>query len=325
MSSTYLLHFDLSQGCTASALCASLLDLGASFKDKKLGPVSIALLQRTKNSLTEVGYAPTELDLDELVKFCLLLTDLDPKAISATKIPLSFAPDYTKRTVLFKLSDSVPVYEQEWPAPSCDMIGLALLKTCVAHFGARGESRLIKMGLGVNPEVRALLCEPAPLATRQTVGVSAEPRISSLVEVSALITNPNLISELTHRLNQIGCKKVWATQVLEQGTQPKSLLTVIASEADQHQVVEVLLILGGACEVFLHLTEQHSLQKRTVSVTLGTVQKQRTCRVVESLWGDRVLRADPLSEDLISLSKATGNPQEIVRADVLSAWKKRVS
>ena len=181
------------------------------------------------------------------------------------------------------------------------------------------------MGLSSQPEIRALWCEPAPLATRSILGPSAEPRVASLLEISALITNPNLIPEITHRLNQIGAKKTWTTQILEQGTQPKTLFTLIISEADQHQAIEVLLILGQASEVYLNFTDQHSLQKKIISVTLGLGQKQQVCRVTEYFWGDRVLRVDPLPEDLINLSKSTGNPQEIIRADVLSAWKKRSS
>ena len=327
MSSANILHFDLSSGCTVQALIASLTDLGAAISPKKVkpDPISLALVQKTEACLLEAGFKASTSETNLITQFCLLLTDLDPKAISATRIPLSFDPQHPGRTVLLKLSEFVPIYETEWPGSSFDILSLALLKICVSHFGVRGESRLIKMGLSSQPEIRALWCEPAPLATRSILGPSAEPRVASLLEISALITNPNLIPEITHRLNQIGAKKTWTTQILEQGTQPKTLFTLIISEADQHQAIEVLLILGQASEVYLNFTDQHSLQKKIISVTLGLGQKQQVCRVTEYFWGDRVLRVDPLPEDLINLSKSTGNPQEIIRADVLSAWKKRSS
>lgn len=290
-----------------------------------LDPIPAALFHKSQRLLMEAGYTLTQRDTYELTAFCVLLTNLDPKGLSATRVPLSFDPRDSNRDVLLKLSEFIPVYEQEWPGPTCDPAGLALIKACVSHFGARGESRLLKIGLGFSPEVRALWCEPAPIATRATPDSSAKPRVSNLVQISAYIPDANLLSELTHRLNQIGAKKLWTAQVQDQGTQPKTLITIIASETDQNKIVEALLILGQAPDIQLHIIEQHILQKRTVSVTLGRAQKLQVCRVIESLWGDRVLRADPLPEDLVSLSKASGNPQEIVRADVLSAWKNRIS
>jgi uncharacterized protein (DUF111 family) len=380
-----VLHFDLSQGCTARALCAALIDLGASLKavetalagvqfryaDKSLdfldasgrslqsvipitaplkpqrfkakirwhkasanaivdtlptksvtdipeftlSPIPSALFQKCRRLLLEAGHTPTQQELHEITAFCVLLSDLDPKALSATRIPLSFSPENPHTQVLLKLSESIPVYERQWPAPSCDPAGLALMKACVSHFGARGDSRLIKLGLGFDPEVRALLCD--------TGAMTSEARLSRLIQITAYITDTNSISELTHRLNQIGAKKLWTSQVLDQSTQPRTLITVIASETDQNKIIETLLILGQATDVNSHIIEQHALQKRTVSVTLGRGQKLQVCRVVEYLWGDRILRADPLSEDLNALAKANNQFQETVRADVLSAWKNR--
>lgn len=377
-----MLHFDLSQGCTARALCAALLDLGASLKavetalpgvqvsyaDKSLdfldasgrslqrgtqltilkrpttkakprwhhrehgavpvgalakqeepilAPIPAALLEKSKRLLADAGYTPTPQDMCELTAFCVLLADLDPKAVSATRIPLSISPENPARAVLLKLSESVPVYEKEWPAPSCDPASLAILKACVSHFGARGDSRLIKLGMGFDPEVRALLCD--------TGAATSEPRIAKLVEVSAYLTDTNLISELVHRLNQVGAKKIWSSQVMDQGIHPKTLLNIIASESDYNKIIEAFLILGQPAEIQSHIIEQHALQKRTVSVTLGQRQKLQVCRVVEYLWGDRILRADPLPEDLNSLANANNQLQEIVRADVLNAWKNRSS
>lgn len=376
-----MLHFDLSQGCTARALCGSLLDLGASLKaveeilpeiqiqylDKsldfldssgrsldsstqrisilkrprfkaklrwhhssppsptglaksgenleRLSPIPAALFYKSQRLLTEAGHVLTPKDTYELITFCVLLTNLDPKALSATRVPLSFDPENPNRDVLLKLSESVPVYEKEWPGPTSDPTGLALIKTCVSNFGARGESRLIKMGLGFSPEVRALLCEAAFTSTK--------PRVSNLLQITATLPDTNLLTELTHRLTQIGVRKLWTSQIQDQGTHPKTLISLIASEADQNKIIEALLVLGQAPDVQLQVIEQHALQKRIVSVALGRSQKLQVCRVIESLWGDKILRADPMAEDLASISKASGNPQEIVRADVLSAWKNR--
>src|SRR3989338_1987575 len=116
MSSANILHFDLSSGCTVQALIASLKDLGAAISPKKVkpDPISLALVQKTEACLLEAGFKASTSETNLITQFCILLTDLDPKAISATRIPLSFDPQHPGRTVLLKLSEFVPIYETEW-------------------------------------------------------------------------------------------------------------------------------------------------------------------------------------------------------------------
>jgi uncharacterized protein (DUF111 family) len=210
----------------------------------------------------------------------------------------------------------LPIYEANYPAPSCDAAGLALLKTCVSSFGPRSESVLLKLGTAHKPPLRALWCQRE---------LSANTKNSRLVELSAIISNHHLISELMHRLHQLGAKKTWTTAISEQGTEARTLVTTITTEHDQPRATEMLMIMGEASEVFARIIEQERLSKRMISVVLGKSQKQQVCRVTEYLWGEKILRADPLLEDLQALSKTTGHPQDVMRADVLSAWKKRDS
>src|SRR3990167_5998315 len=109
MSSANLLHFDLSSGCTVQALNAALMDLGAALpkKKEKRDPVSDALLQKTEVLLHESGFKPNQQERDLLAQFCLLLTDLDPRAMSSTRVPLSFEPQSPHRTTFLKLSEFV--------------------------------------------------------------------------------------------------------------------------------------------------------------------------------------------------------------------------
>ncbi|MES2503686.1 MAG: nickel insertion protein [Myxococcota bacterium] len=389
MSSSRLLHFDLSNGCTGRSLCAALIDLGVSanilkqafsainlnaiqpvysnhnleFLDetgrsidspaiaqsnisdkntafkakpkwhlslshqdapkmalpdvgdlaKNLDPIPAALFQKAKRFLEDAGHRPSLADYCDMVSFCVLLAELDPSSISASRVPLAFSHDNPNRSVILALSESIPVFEKEWPAPTCDVTGLALLKASASHFGARGESQLLKMGIAKMPEIRALLCQK---------NVTTGPKLDAVVEISAQITNTQILSEIIHRLNQIGTKKVWTTQVMDQGFGSKTLIKAIALESDKTKVIEALLILAEASDVQVQTIEQFSLLKRVTAVTLGRSQKLQVCRVNECLWGERILRVDPLLEDLQALAKESNSAQEIIRADVLSAWKK---
>ncbi len=320
MASQHLLHFDLSAGCTSHALCSALQSLGATAKApqslKTLGPIESSLFQKATGFLESAGYTIQPHDLSAIAHFCVLLRELDPGAVSASRIPIAIAPSDPAAGVLLNLSQGLPVYEASYPAPTCDAPALALLKTCVSYFGPRGESVLLKLGVGHKPAVRALWCQ------RELV---SNTKSSRLVQLSAVIANHHLLPELTHRLSQLGAKRIWTTAVMESGTAAKSLVTAITSEADQPRAVEMFMIMGEASEVNTHVVEQERLSKRVISVVLGKSQKQQVCRVTEYLLGEKILRADPVQEDLETLAKASSQPQDVIRADILSAWKKRSS
>ncbi|MBL4818235.1 MAG: hypothetical protein JKY15_03245 [Deltaproteobacteria bacterium] len=319
MSSSYLLHFDLSQGCLSHALCEALLNLGANLSSKapqqdQLEPIPLELFKKASSLLNEAGYQTAETDLDLLRNFCQLLTTLNPSAISASRIPLAFHPDDSNRAVILKLSHSLPVYEREWPAPHADAPGIALIKTCASHIGSRGDSVLLNMGSSKDQTVRVLWCQKSSAQTTSK---------QELLELSAFLPNPFIIGELSHRLTQLGAQQVSNTAVTDQHNHGKTLFTVIAPESAQYQIIEAMLIIGQSPDVMIKHIERQSLHKRVISVVLGKSQKQQVCRVTEYLWGDKILRADPLQEDLEALSRASGHPQDIIRADVLAAWKRR--
>lgn len=297
-------------------------NLGISLASvNSLGPIPNALIEKSKKILLEAGYEPSADEQSDMETFCLLISQLDPKAVTATRIPIAYHPQVPRTVSYIKLTQDLPIFECEYPGANTDIASLALLKVCVSRFGPRGESTLRKIGLATNPEVRALWCENLNISSRASE--SETPHAYPLIELQCQLGDSGTLEELVHRLNQIGAKRIWTYPVQDRAKNPKTSLTLICSETDKPDLIETLLILGQAEQVQTRQIEQHALQKKTVSVTLGKQQKLKVCRVVEFLWGDKILRAEPLLEDLTSISQSTGQLQEIVRADVLAAWKKK--
>lgn len=208
----------------------------------------------------------------------------------------------------------MPVREYEWPGPTCDPLSIAVLKTCVTSFSARGESILREFISYGNPPVRALWC--------QKISNKYQVAMDLTLEISSWIKNSDTIPELIFDLNKIGAKKIWTTQIMNHANSWQSCLHVIVRESEKNSIIEYIFRTGLASEIEIKNIEQISLQKRIVAVTLNKQQKQQTCRLTEYLLAEKILWADPLREDLEIISKSTSYSQEIIREDVLSIWKK---
>lgn len=360
-----MLHFDVTQGCTAQILIAALLDLGvphdtADSSLQTFGELEAATFEELRERAHRAGLAPIVRALvdkvfglladasarrlnnvqatrvmREVVGFAELLAKLNPLELSATRVPLSWSPANLNEEglggldLVLTLSENVPTYEQEWPAPYADAVGLALLKCAASRFGPRGESRLLRSGLGAQETqsglrlvARALWCEPAMIATRAVEAESSTPTVIPLVQISGVLGVGVDGQELIRRLSTLGSRSVLTTQVFELGLYPRTHIRLIAPFFDVEKIVEALLVTGECAELVTSFVEQHALVRRTVAVPFGRGQKQEQCRVIEWLWGDRVLRAEPLGADLGALVQITGYAQEVVRGDVLMAWKK---
>jgi hypothetical protein len=327
----------------------SFEDMLSQVKMAELAPIPSALAQKTlgflANTLQQAHgseAAPVLLEgqravriLCDVVTFATLLTQLDPLEVTSTRVPLSW-PLHTheddpidERGWVLALSEDLPVYEQEWPAPYSDVVGLALLKCAVSHFGVRGESRLLQTGVGVSKSfgepkllARALWCEPTQIATRTVEGQAANPKVAPLVQIKGIIGHGVDAQELIRRVSSLGGRSIVTEQKLELGVYPKTCLSIVSPYFDVEKIIEALLVTGECTEISTSFIEQHALAKRTVAVPFGRGQKQQQCRVIEWLWGERVLRAEPLAADLSALVAATGYAQEVLRGDVLMSWKK---
>lgn len=320
-------------------------------QQSKLSPIPSALVQKTLGLLAfslkrAHGNQNGIINLDgnqlirilcQVVAFCVLLNDLDPFEVSATRIPLAWPPnniisgfgDLDEKGWTLALVELIPTYEKEWPAPFAEPVGAALLKTIVRNFGARGESHLLQSGVGVqrnfkecNLLTRALWCEPVVIATRSVEGPSSSPKVSPLLYVKCLLGGRVDVQDLSRRMQILGAENIITAQVMEQGVRPKTSLSLISSHREIERIIEALLITGEAVEVTTGLVERYELLSRKVSIPFGRKQKTMECGVTEWLMGNKILRAEPVHADLMSIVSATGFSPESVRSDVLAAWKK---
>jgi Protein of unknown function DUF111 len=329
----------------------TLNDLVAHVRRAELHPISSALIQKTVELLGEslkksCGKDGMAVALNgellvyifcHVVTFCVLIHEANPLEVSCTRLPLSWPPfwlpygcsDVDVRGWTLALVEGLPSYEQEWPAPFADPVSLALLKTVASRFGPRGESLLLQSGTGVaqvHPEfpmlARALWCEPAVIATRAILGPSSEARVLPLIQIRCLLGQRIDILDLIRRVTNMGARMILTGQVMDQAAYPQTHLCLVASHADAEKIIAALLVTGEAFEVLTSSVEQHGLLHRTVSIPFGRGQKLQQCGVIEWLLGDKILRAEPVLADLSAIVATTGYAQEVVRGDVLAAWKK---
>lgn len=274
--------------------------------------------------------------LCEIISFAQLIATLSPSSISATRVATSFHTGIPTenntldpRNWVLALSQDMPSIDRAWPAPYCDPAGLALMQTVVSRYGTRGESILLRHGIGINNSnaapflvAKALLCAPTLISSRPDTSAPGFANLPPLTEISAVIGGGIDVADLLRRLTGLGLKSTHTWQVFESSTYPRLMLKGVIAHSESHLAIEALLVTGEATEVYTQLVESQSLQQRVVAVPFGREQKKQTCKVTEWLWSGKILRADPDTHDLAKLVKLTGHPQEVVRADVLAAWRK---
>ena len=105
--SNHFLHLDISRGCTVHSLVAALEKLkdniNVNKRDKKIIEVTANFLyNKISNLLLKNEYVFCDDELNKLNKFCVLINELNPAAISSTLIPLSFSHKFqTTTNILF--------------------------------------------------------------------------------------------------------------------------------------------------------------------------------------------------------------------------------
>ena len=313
---------------------SSLGDFRARVDHAELSPVLSALIHNVLDTLNSFSFDADEATriLKETTFFCALLTELNPLEVSATRLPISkpfSGPIAEAWELVLALVQDLPTFEQEWPAAYSEPLGIALLKTVVSRFGARGESRLLKTGTGIQatyntPKLvaHALWCEPISIESRTLEGLSALPKAMPLTRVEALIQTHFDLTHLVNQLSNLGAKSICTHPVTEAGTRVRTNLSALLSYKDLQPVINFLFTDAFAINITTSSVEEHALSTRTVCVPYGRGQQADSCRVTEHLFGDRILRAEPVGSDLSSLAQKTGHLVESVRADVISAWKK---
>jgi hypothetical protein len=275
-----------------------------------------------------------------MISVARMIAELDPFSISATRIPLSFIDNSGScstqndvcdtRGVMLHLARDLPVVERPWPAPYSNIAGLALLRALCSRFGVLGEGVIQKVGVGLSkvytcgqPQLtRAFWCEAKRLQTRPSLGQDALPSADYLVELRCLLPSGGELARLSRELMSLAASQPMLQPVTQDTNLPRVLFTTRLPHSSADKAIALILASGNVSELTLHPVEQHALLKRTSSVAYGRGQSMIPCRVVEWLYGGRVLRADPLDADVQMLVKKTGFAPEVIRSDVLSAWRR---
>lgn len=317
--------------------------IAAVFENSNIKPEISALAIKILENLACDHLVDQKLSgMDALWAFChlfslaLAIHTLDPKYISATKIQIfSEALDKEKRLALShpvwirQILHMLPTYEGN-ERIHLDVLALAFVKTLVGHFGPRGESVILQLGIGLSPVIdhlachfiEALWCEAKLPESMSEIGPSNQARISFRHKVEGLVPATENISTLIATMSLHGAQSL--SYVLVHGERNSCFYLVRFSVTDDNkrEAIEAFLIKGNAKDVSLHATEHHDLNKRLVNVPLGSGNKTSSLRFYEYIYLDKIVHVEPHKEDLELYVKTTDYSMDVARGDLLMAWKK---
>lgn len=300
----------------------SLSDIKALFSSKKVDVAISSLALPILANIPQVFETSLEHSwlMRELAILCSQIAKLDPKFISASKV----------RTGTQKISKipselliGIPVMEVEAQIRD-DFLALAFLKTVVGQWGARGEHTLLNVGLGYDQgeTVEALWCEARLPESMNEIGPSNQARMHALFEVIGHSPCTMDMPGLATTLFLHGAKDFsWH---LVQGENHLSSYQVrfFCSGEDKRDSIEAFLIKGEAHRVSVRLVELHELNRRQVAIPLGTGNKTSSMRFWEYIYYDKIVRVEPVREDLDQYIIKTDYSVDVARSDALLLWKK---
>ncbi len=322
----------------------NLKKLKELFLSPKLKPEVSALAIKILENLACDQFIEQKLSgSDALWLFCHVvaliseINSLDPKFISATKIHISDSEflktvsslDLAHPVWLRQLLSLLPCNEVN-EIIHTDVLALAFIKTLAGHFGARGESTILQIGIGLSPTidhlayhfVEALWCEAKLPLSMNEIGPSNLLRVNSLFQAMGMVPTTTDMTALTAMMSLHGAKSINYSLVHGERNSNAYLMRFTVDDARKREVVEAFLIKGNAKDVSLTTIEQHELNKRLINVPLGSGNKTSSARFYEYIYLDKTVRVEPLQEDLDHYAKATDYSIDVARGDLLMAWKK---
>lgn len=265
-----------------------------------------------------------------LLAICIGLRTLDPSFVHATKIVTSnaFRKDNLKdSTWLYETISGLPVIDTGH-AVSIDVLAVAFLKTVVAHYGERGESTIVKVGIGSETSMdncahgmTALLCEAMLPSTIVEASLGDGLRPALMYEASALIPVRSPLILLAEELERLQAKELHQLLVHRDN---ESLFSVrfIIGEENKDAALKALFTTGQADHVTMKQASMYALKERLVAVPVGYGNKQISVRFMEFVLGEEIVKVDPVEEDLLSYMHQTDFSMDVARRDLLEAWKK---
>ena len=273
--------------------------------------------------------------LCNLVTHTALITALDPKFLSASKIylssnlvtqPESHILDLRNTTWLRYILQKIPLVEVAEDIEA-DVLAAAFVKSLVGQFGPRGESVILDLDIGISPSSKAfceaLWCEAKLPDTMNEVGPTNAPRSHHLYEVVGHISAASAdMTSLSSAMSLHGAKSISYQLVQSEKNTLVYLMRFLVNYERQKEALEAFLIKGNAHAVVIKAVECHELNKRLVSIPLGNGNKTDSYRFYEYIYYDRCVRVEPLLEDLDSYAQKTNYSIDVCRSDLLMAWKK---
>lgn len=254
----------------------------------------------------------------ELAILCAQIAKLDPKFISSGKIRLG-----SIKSEWHSLLIGMPIIEVEEKIDA-DLLSLAFLKTLVGHWGARGEHRLLKVGIAKTDDqmIQALWCEATLPESMNECGPSNKARLSFVHKVSGLVPTFLDMNDLSSSLALHGAKSFSWHLVYAEKQANYYQANFFCSDFDKKDALEAFLIKGQADQISASVVERHELNKRQVAIPMGKGNKTGSMRFWEFIYYDKILRVEPLKEDLEQYILETDYSPDVARADALLAWKK---
>lgn len=318
-------------------------DLGELFKSGKVKPTISGLALKILDQLASPIFVDQRLNggdalwlLCHLVTLCAQIDALDPKYITATRLcisPNKLANDAQQLSLvndlwLTQVLAMVPFFETN-DQISVDVLAVAFLKALAGQFGPRGESVILKSGIGISSFqdaalglVEALWCEAHLPPSMTQCGPSNTARRNSVHEIVGIVPSTTEIAHLCSTLSLHGALSI--TWHLVQGEKNAAYyaLRFFSNDDDKREIIEAFLVKGSANEVSIRVVERHELNRRIVSVPIGTGNKSFSIRFCEYVYLDKTVRVEPLKEDLDHYVRQTDYSVEVARSDLLFAWKK---
>jgi hypothetical protein len=335
---------DFLQSCLSGELI-HLQKLRDLFLHSKLKPSIAALALKILDSLINPVFVDQRLSgLDALWLLCHLLMlsaqidALDPKFITASKLCIGDRRRQNNRATVISLYDetwlnqilaSLPTIEVD-DVIEIDVLAAAFMKTLVGKIGARGESTILVVGIGLAAKslsdglgsVEALWCEAHLPDSMNECGPKNSARLSFMYEVSGEVPITAEMPHLSSMMSLHGAISIAWHLVHGEKTLMHNRMKFLCTDEDKHEVIEAFLIKGEAKDVNVRMVERHELNKRLVSVPIGMGNKTSALRFYEYIYYDKTVRVEPLKEDLDQYVQKTDYSVDVARSDLLMAWKK---
>jgi hypothetical protein len=323
----------------------SLKKLSEPFLNPKIKPEVSALAIKILENLNCDQFIEQKLSgEDALWLFCHLaglvseINSLDPKFISATRIHIFSQAPTPKLPPTLDLSHPVWLRQVMYQLPTnemneivyADVLALAFIKTLAGHFGPRGESTILQVGIGLSPTIdhlayhfiEALWCEASLPSSINEIGPSNRPRFASLFEATGTVLATTDMAALITMMSLHGAKSLSYVLVQSEKNSSAYLVRFVVNDEYKREAIEAFLIKGNAKDLSLSTVEHQELNKRIVNVPLGSGNKTSSARFYEYIYLDKTVRVEPLKEDLDNYVKSTDYSIDVARGDLLMAWKK---